>query len=613
MKQGCTKPTSHSVLLKSGVSEKALGTYIRRTMELTLMRCEDVRFCPSVKCGVPIKICAKGSNDAECAACATKFCTECHGPWHKNSCAEYMWAQYAKFYKDCGMEVTKIDKARFGARKFCPACKVVIEKNGGCNHMTCKKCWYEFCWVCMGSYPDCRCKGRNTTFMLTFDEAFPTEKFRSVCGLKDKCVAGAGSAETSPLQRRDEERAKMTFGSSDEETTDSEDERETTMFEHLMQERERRLAREVQRVDEERSNFEATQRALHAEDAVDDGRHTPAPLDAEIPANRHPEDEPAHALPEPVLEAPVVDTPIVETPLEEQGVAASPNAEDAEASEPAGVRRDTTELDRERAPRGSRTPGQTQSRAATSTLRAEASAVSALGRAGTPSPRDPPAVAEVRLGPVAEAAPHPVPPEGGVTRPVNPPDHDPGTPASTQQPRQSHPEVLLSLKALLLQPGNSVAVPLPRSVVMPPEITISPKPATDTAAEEPLPLVPSKRPGDSLPTLTASNKRTKKKIRSVREERALRKAIARLSASSAKSRPSEPRARASRRPAKRSTASPASKGNKPPGRGQNTRSRVKPAVRKSRRLTPKTKKSVSAEEKKIRKRKSKALQQGTGV
>lgn len=34
--------------------------------------------------------------------------------------------------------------------KECPRCQSTIEKNGGCNHMTCRKCRHEFCWVCMG-------------------------------------------------------------------------------------------------------------------------------------------------------------------------------------------------------------------------------------------------------------------------------------------------------------------------------------------------------------------------------------------------------------------------------------------------------------------------------
>ncbi|GBE80423.1 hypothetical protein BKA93DRAFT_828403 [Sparassis latifolia] len=38
--------------------------------------------------------------------------------------------------------------------KECSKCQSTIEKNGGCNHMTCKKCKYEFCWVCMGPWTE---------------------------------------------------------------------------------------------------------------------------------------------------------------------------------------------------------------------------------------------------------------------------------------------------------------------------------------------------------------------------------------------------------------------------------------------------------------------------
>lgn len=32
--------------------------------------------------------------------------------------------------------------------KKCPSCGIDIEKNKGCNHMTCKHCKFEFCWYC---------------------------------------------------------------------------------------------------------------------------------------------------------------------------------------------------------------------------------------------------------------------------------------------------------------------------------------------------------------------------------------------------------------------------------------------------------------------------------
>ena len=36
--------------------------------------------------------------------------------------------------------------------KACPGCQKFIEKNQGCNHMTCKACKHEFCWICMGDW-----------------------------------------------------------------------------------------------------------------------------------------------------------------------------------------------------------------------------------------------------------------------------------------------------------------------------------------------------------------------------------------------------------------------------------------------------------------------------
>jgi hypothetical protein len=37
--------------------------------------------------------------------------------------------------------------------KQCPECGREIEKDGGCNHMTCV-CGHEFCWVCLTRWPD---------------------------------------------------------------------------------------------------------------------------------------------------------------------------------------------------------------------------------------------------------------------------------------------------------------------------------------------------------------------------------------------------------------------------------------------------------------------------
>ncbi|KAK4121569.1 hypothetical protein N657DRAFT_647749 [Parathielavia appendiculata] len=95
----------------------------------------------------------------KCAGCGSKTCFACKVPWHVGmTCAE--WTKFEAPTGTSNETPTEILNRRAWelraskatierTTKPCPKCKWNIEKNGGCGHMTCSRCKYEFCWGCL--------------------------------------------------------------------------------------------------------------------------------------------------------------------------------------------------------------------------------------------------------------------------------------------------------------------------------------------------------------------------------------------------------------------------------------------------------------------------------
>lgn len=106
----------------------------------------DFVICPGDDCQYCCYYPEGGEENVSCSNCRTEFCFKCGGKNHKPATCD-MVTKWIKKNEDESGNIVWL-KAN---TKPCPKCHVNIEKNQGCNHMTCrnvsKGCGYEFCWM----------------------------------------------------------------------------------------------------------------------------------------------------------------------------------------------------------------------------------------------------------------------------------------------------------------------------------------------------------------------------------------------------------------------------------------------------------------------------------
>ncbi|KAI1710151.1 IBR domain, a half RING-finger domain-containing protein [Ditylenchus destructor] len=129
-----------------------------------------LRWCPGAKCDSKV---IKITNRASCISikcnCGWEFCFKCGNEPH-----EPIVCHLLKVWLDeCKQSFGEEESLRWMTTnsKPCPKCESPIEKNGGCNHMTCRNCNHEFCWLCMKNW-----HGHNTGTCNQFAQEAMTEK-----------------------------------------------------------------------------------------------------------------------------------------------------------------------------------------------------------------------------------------------------------------------------------------------------------------------------------------------------------------------------------------------------------------------------------------------------
>ncbi|XP_064482458.1 E3 ubiquitin-protein ligase RNF19A-like [Ornithodoros turicata] len=147
----CTEaihPNDIRALLQDEVMTCKYETFMLRRVLVTEA---DARWCPAPDCGYVVIATGCASCPklvCERPGCGTAFCYHCKQEWHPNQTCDAARAQRAPPQDSSGLQRDDI--------KHCPRCMVYIIKmdDGSCNHMTCRLCGTEFCWLCMKEISD---------------------------------------------------------------------------------------------------------------------------------------------------------------------------------------------------------------------------------------------------------------------------------------------------------------------------------------------------------------------------------------------------------------------------------------------------------------------------
>ncbi|CAG2114667.1 unnamed protein product [Medioppia subpectinata] len=141
-------------VLKLIADELVKAKYQRLTTNSFVESNRLLRWCPRPDCLHAFSVVSKEAHPVTCV-CGTQICFGC-GEANHEPIGCHLLREWN--IKSAGNNSERIDGKTANwiitNTKECPKCRTTIEKNGGCNHMTCRsiKCKYEFCWVCLDSW-----------------------------------------------------------------------------------------------------------------------------------------------------------------------------------------------------------------------------------------------------------------------------------------------------------------------------------------------------------------------------------------------------------------------------------------------------------------------------
>lgn len=138
--------------IKELVCPMTWAKFLKNQIEAYVQECDHLKWCVAPECEYALECSVRKdelTHVVPSVACHSKhmFCFGCNDEEHQPT----LCILAAKWRKKCADDSETANWISANT-KDCPKCKAMIEKNGGCNHMTCRKCRYEFCWLCLGDW-----------------------------------------------------------------------------------------------------------------------------------------------------------------------------------------------------------------------------------------------------------------------------------------------------------------------------------------------------------------------------------------------------------------------------------------------------------------------------
>jgi hypothetical protein len=145
---------------------KLMTKHDQTMMRIMKNRYNRVTFCPEARCpgAGGIIVSSTFSSHAldgkmmSCPYCSLTWCFECGAvPYHHDqrcSAASRMRRLREEAKRDPDFAATLRHLMEDGSTMLCPSCGEGVQKEYGCDHMTCISCRAHFCWICSKIFVD---------------------------------------------------------------------------------------------------------------------------------------------------------------------------------------------------------------------------------------------------------------------------------------------------------------------------------------------------------------------------------------------------------------------------------------------------------------------------